>query len=77
MRPKRVLAILGSPHIDGATATMLNHSICEAEKAGYTIAKINLYEKRLAFCAGCRRCLEQSSKNYSQAGGRRCIMNLR
>ena len=34
MRPKRVLAILRSPHIDGATATMLNHSICEAEKAG-------------------------------------------
>ena len=57
MRPKRVLAILGSPHIDGATATMLNHSICEAEKAGYTIAKINLYEKRLAFCTGCRLCL--------------------
>ena len=55
MRPKRVLAILGSPHIDGATATMLNHSICEAEKAGYTIAKINLYEKQLAFCVGCRR----------------------
>ena len=57
MRPKRVLAILGSPHIDGATATMLNHSISEAEKAGYTIAKINLYEKRLAFCTGCRLCL--------------------
>lgn len=39
MRPKRVLAILGSPHIDGVTATMLNHSICEAEKAGHIIGK--------------------------------------
>jgi len=35
MRPKRILAILGSPHIDGATATMLNHSICEAETAAF------------------------------------------
>ena len=57
MRPKRVLAILGSPHIDGATATMLSHSICEAEKAGYIVDKINLYKKRLAFCTGCRLCL--------------------
>ena len=57
MRPKRVLAILGSPHIDGETATMLNHSICAAEKAGYTIDKINLYVNSLAYCSGRRRCI--------------------
>lgn len=57
MRSKRVLAILGSPHTDGVTAAMLNYSIHEAEKAGYTATKINLYEKELAFCTGCRICL--------------------
>lgn len=57
MKPKNVLAILGSPHSKGATATMLDYSIREAEKAGYSITKINLYEKQLAFCTGCRVCL--------------------
>lgn len=57
MRSKRVLAILGSPHTDGVTAAMLDYSIHEAEKAGYTVTKINLYEKELAFCTGCRICL--------------------
>lgn len=57
MRPKNVLAILGSPHAKGVTAAMLDYSIQEAEKAGYRITKINLYEKQLAFCTGCRACL--------------------
>lgn len=57
MKPKNVLAILGSPHSKGVTAVMLDYSIREAEKAGYSITKINLYEKQLAFCTGCRICL--------------------
>jgi len=36
---------------------MLNHSVREAEKAGYAVTKISLYEKELAFCMGCRACL--------------------
>lgn len=57
MKPKNVLAILGSPHSKGITAAMLDYSIQEAEKAGCSITKINLYEKQLAFCTGCRVCL--------------------
>ena len=57
MSRKRALAILGSPHSDGITATMLNHAIGAAEKAGYAVTQINLYEKELAFCKGCRTCL--------------------
>lgn len=57
MSEKSVLAILGSPHPNGVTATMLNYSIKEAKKAGYTVKKINLYEKKLNFCMGCRMCL--------------------
>lgn len=45
MSSKNALAILGSPHADGVTATMLDYSIREAEKAGYIVSKINLYEK--------------------------------
>ena len=58
MRQKRALAVLGSPHPNGTVGTMLNHAISAAEKAGYTVTKINLYEKPLAFCNGCRQCLK-------------------
>lgn len=54
---KKVLAILGSPHNAGITAMMLNVAICAAEKAGYEVTKINLYEKQIAYCNGCRACL--------------------
>lgn len=57
MSPKRVLAILGSPHTTGLTATMLNRAIQAAKKAGYAVTVVNLYEKNLAFCRGCRACL--------------------
>lgn len=58
MSSKSVLAILGSPHTNGVTAAMLDYSIHEAEKAGYVVSKINLYEKDLSFCTGCRICLD-------------------
>ena len=66
MKPKNVLAILGSPHSKGVTAAMLDYSIREAEKAGYNITKIDLYERQLAFCTGCRVCL--TSGKYSLQG---------
>lgn len=58
MSEKNVLAILGSPHTNGTTAAMLNVAIGEAERAGYAVTKINLYEKKLSFCTGCRACLD-------------------
>ena len=58
MCEKNVLAISGSPHTNGTTAAMLDLAIKKAEQAGYTIAKINLYEKKLAFCTGCRVCMD-------------------
>ena len=57
MNQKIVLAILGSPHSKGITADMLNHAIYKAEEAGYTVSRINLYEKRISYCTGCRACL--------------------
>lgn len=57
MKNKKILAILGSPHPKGITATMLDHAVNSAQKAGYEITKINLYEKKIAYCIGCRYCL--------------------
>lgn len=56
MSEKKVLAILGSPHKDGITAAMLDCATRRAEKMGYTVIKINLYEKNLSYCTGCRAC---------------------
>lgn len=58
MDNKKVLAVLGSPHSNGITAAMLEHAINEAQKAGHTVTKVNLYEKSIAFCTGCRKCLD-------------------
>lgn len=58
MSEKNALAILGSPHANGMTAAMLEFAIREIERAGYAVTKINLYEKKLSFCTGCRTCME-------------------
>lgn len=58
MIEKNVLAILGSPHTNGTTAAMLNLAVHKAKQAGYAVTKINLYEKELSFCTGCRICMD-------------------
>lgn len=57
MNEKYLLAILGSPHTNGMTAAMLNYAIRKAEEMGYNVTKINLYEKNLSYCTGCRTCI--------------------
>lgn len=57
MSRKKLLAILGSPHRSGTTAAMLTCAVHAAEKNGYDVTKINLYEKQICFCTGCRTCL--------------------
>ncbi|WP_040197377.1 flavodoxin family protein [Candidatus Soleaferrea massiliensis] len=57
MGEKKVLAILGSPHKAGATASMLDYTCKEAMLHGWHVDRINLYEKQIAFCSGCRSCL--------------------
>lgn len=58
MRERSALAILGSPHANGTTAAMLDLAIRQAEQAGYTVTKINLYDKKVSFCTGCRACMD-------------------
>lgn len=56
MNEKKILAILGSPHTDGTTGTMLDYAIHKAKETGYSVTKINLYEKNISFCKGCETC---------------------
>ena len=47
MNKKIILAILGSPHKNGITATMLNHAVHQAEEKGY-IVKQSIFMKRIS-----------------------------
>ena len=58
MNKKLALAILGSPHKNGKTSSMMDIAIRRAEEKGYMVTKINLYEKNISFCRGCRSCLD-------------------
>lgn len=60
MEDKKLLAILGSPHSDGVTATMLDYTLKIAQKSGWKIDRVNLYEKQIAYCSGCRVCIKTS-----------------
>lgn len=55
---KRLLAILGSPHKAGSTASMLNCAVYAAERAGWKVDTVFLYEKNIGFCKGCRACMD-------------------
>lgn len=54
----KLLALLGSPHKDGATGTMLKYVLKEAGRQGWEITYINLYEQNIGYCNGCRACMK-------------------
>lgn len=55
----KTLAILGSPHADGITAQMLDIAADAVKARGDEVVYLNLYEKNIQFCRGCRKCLEK------------------
>lgn len=57
MSQKKLLAILGSPHKNGATAKMLNCAIQSAQKSGWYVDTVVLSETQLTFCKGCHACM--------------------
>lgn len=61
MMSKKMLAILGSPHTEGATGKMLRYAIHIAEQKGWQVDYIHLYEKKIAFCNGCRACMKKKN----------------
>lgn len=58
MSQNKILAILASPHSNEVTAKMLDYTIEALKKSGNQISKVNLYDKNLLYCKGCRTCLD-------------------
>lgn len=58
MSKNKILAILASPHFNGITAKMLDYTIEALKRSGHQVTKINLYNKNLLYCKGCRSCLD-------------------
>lgn len=56
-RTIRVLAINGSPHTSGNTATLMRWVAEGAEAAGATVDWVHLSDASLAYCRGCNECL--------------------
>lgn len=55
--PRKLLAILGSPHQNGSTAAMLDCAVKAAVAAGWEVDQLWLYEKNIGYCNGCRACV--------------------
>ena len=60
-KPRRLLAILGSPHQNGSTAAMLDCAVKAAAAAGWEVKRVWLYEKNIGFCNGCRACVARGN----------------
>ena len=65
MNEKNVLAIFGSPHTNGMTAAMFDCAVHKAEERGYTVRKVNLYEKNISFCKGLKLLTEHKNLCYT------------
>ncbi len=58
LRKNKTLAILGSPHENGITSKMLDIALASAKARGDEVIYLNLYEKNIQFCRGCRKCMQ-------------------
>ena len=61
----KVLAIQGSYRKSGKTTTMLKDAAKQAEKLGHNLTYINLFEKNIEYCRGCRKCLDTAECVFS------------
>lgn len=55
---KILFTILGGPHQNGITAKMLACVENGAQKKGFEVCRVNLYEQNISYCTGCRRCFD-------------------
>lgn len=54
----KILAIQGSYRKNGITTSMLSYAIKCAKEKGHEVAEVNLHEKRIEYCKGCRKCFD-------------------
>lgn len=58
MKRYKIVAIQGSYRENGITTSMLRYAVNIANNMGHDIDYINLFEKKIEFCKGCKKCLE-------------------
>lgn len=58
MEKNKIVAIQGSYRENGVTTSMLRYAANELGRMGHEVTYLNLFEKRIEFCKGCRKCLE-------------------
>ena len=54
----KIVAIQGSYRENGVTTSMLRYATDKLSQRGHQVTYINLFEKKIDFCKGCRKCLE-------------------
>lgn len=54
----KVLGITGSPHKDGTTDMLISEILRGAKDSGSEVQKINLVDKKIEYCRGCRECMK-------------------
>ena len=55
---RKAVALQGSFRNAGYTTTLLKYVSEKLASEGYEVEYINLYEKKIDYCRGCRKCLE-------------------
>ena len=58
MDKKKIVAIQGSFRNNGMTSAMLKFAVEKAKEIGHEVLYINLFDKKIEYCRGCRKCLE-------------------
>lgn len=53
-----VLAIQGSFQKTGNTTIMLKHAVEQAKQCGHEVTYVNLFEKNIGYCKGCKKCVK-------------------
>ena len=55
----KILVLNGSPHLDGATADMVNAFTRGAEEAGHRVTSINVAHRSIRGCMACEYCRDR------------------
>ena len=57
---KKIIAIQGSYRSGGKTTTMLKYAVEKAKAQNNEVTYINLHEKNIEYCKGCRKCFDSA-----------------
>lgn len=72
----KILALQGSPRLDGNTCAMLEAFCSGARRAGHEINIVNVFEKEIGDCRACEYCHTQGKGKCIQKDGMQDIYPL-